>query len=78
MYGIFEAEIYTLLYISPCSVSLHMGLLRFGLFEAIDSIENLCTSHGFAQRFLAEGAVYRPAVDKCRNGTDGVCLHIAS
>ncbi len=27
---------------------------------------------GCAQRFLAEGVVYRPAVGKCRHGTDGV------
>ncbi len=39
MCGIFEAEIYTLLYIPPCFATLHMGLLRFGLFEATAAIQ---------------------------------------
>ncbi len=51
LYGIFEADISDIL-TSPCSVSLHMGLLKFGLFEAINSKEVLHTSH--FPRFLCQ------------------------
>ncbi len=59
---------------TPCSATLHMGLLRLSLFEAIDSIDGLCMSRFQSTLIVAILLVECAAVFRRRRGLSPVCF----